>query len=79
MNSQYFCRYFKRLTGKTITTYLNEIRIDKAAELLVSSDEKSIEIAGACGFENIGYFNKRFKNLKGSTPSKYRERHQKEG
>lgn len=79
MNSQYFCRYFKRLTGKTITTYPNEIRIDKAAELLVSSDEKIIEIAGACGFENIGYFNKRFKNLKGSTPSKYRERHQKEG
>lgn len=75
MSPQYFCRYFKKLTGKTVTSYLNEIRINKAADLLVKSEEKIIVIAGECGFENMGYFIKRFKRLKGSTPSEYRMAH----
>ena len=73
MNPQYFCRFFKRLTGKTFTIYLNEIRIDRAAELLVNTEDKIIQVAGECGFENVGYFIRRFKEMKGSTPSKYRE------
>lgn len=72
MNPQYFCRYFKKLTGKTVTAYLNEIRIDKAAELLLESDQRIIEIAGACGYENMGYFIRRFKESRGMTPSQYR-------
>lgn len=78
MNPQYFCRYFKRLTGKNTTAYLNEIRIDRAAELLVKSQDRIIDVAGVCGFENMGYFIKRFKEQKGSTPSEYREKYQKE-
>lgn len=72
MNAQYFCRYFKKLTGKTPTGYLNELRIEKAAELLADTERKIIDIAMACGYENMGYFIKRFTQQKGMKPSAYR-------
>lgn len=73
MNTQYFCRYFKRLTGKTPTGYLNELRIEKSAELLLDTEQKIIDIAMACGYDNIGYFIRRFTSQKGMTPSAYRK------
>ena len=45
MNAQYFCRYFKRVTGKTPTEYVNEVRIGKAAEYLYRTDRKILDIA----------------------------------
>lgn len=73
MSEQYFCRYFKKKMGKTLTEYINEIRIDKAAAMLVNTDEKVIDIAIQCGYDNISYFIKRFKNEKGVTPQEYRK------
>lgn len=73
LNPQYFCRYFKRNTGKTITEYVNEIRIEKAAQALLETDDKIITIAQNAGFENTGYFIRRFKEEKGLTPSEYRK------
>ncbi|BBF42430.1 DNA-binding response regulator, AraC family [Lachnospiraceae bacterium KM106-2] len=72
MNEQYFCRYFKKMTGKTVTQYLNDLRIDKAAAALIETDKKVIDIAILCGYDNIGYFIKRFTQAKGLSPSKYR-------
>ncbi|MBE5890892.1 MAG: AraC family transcriptional regulator [Lachnospiraceae bacterium] len=72
MSEQYLCRYFKRMTGKTLTEYMNEIRIEKASEMLSNTNEKVIDIAIQCGYDNISYFIKRFKNLKGITPQEYR-------
>lgn len=77
MNTQYFCRYFKRLIGKTLTEYINEVRIEKAVEYLIESDYKIIDIAVECGYENIGYFIKRFKEIKGMSPSEYRKKNKK--
>ncbi len=74
MNPQYFCRYFKRLMGKTFTEYVNGVRIEEAARLLGETQEKVIDIASACGYENIGYFIRRFKEQKGITPQEYRKR-----
>lgn len=74
MNAQYFCRYFKRNTGKTVTEYINDIRINRAAAMLLESDDKIIHIAGQCGYDNMGYFIKRFRQRKGVTPSDYRKR-----
>lgn len=73
MNTQYFCRYFKKLVGKTPTEYINEIRIEKATELLSETDRKIIDIAMSCGYDNMGYFIKRFDDQKHMTPSKYRK------
>lgn len=76
MNPQYFCRYFKKMTGKTITNYINDFRIGQAARALADTDEKIIEIAGTCGYDNMGYFIKRFRRSKDLTPSEYRIRMQ---
>lgn len=68
MNEQYFCRYFKKNTGKTVTEYINDIRINHAARKLLESEDKIIHIAGQCGYDNMGYFIKRFRQCKGITP-----------
>lgn len=73
MNPQYFCRYFKKNIGKTITEYINVIRIEKAAAALLETQDKIIDIAADCGFENVGYFIRRFKKEKGITPTEYRK------
>lgn len=74
MNEQYFCRYFKKNIGKTITEYINVIRVEKAATALAETENKIIDIAAACGFDNTGYFIRRFKKEKGMTPSEYRKK-----
>lgn len=74
MNEQYFCRYFKKNIGKTITEYINVIRVEKAATALAETEDKIIDIASACGFDNIGYFIRRFKKEKDMTPSEYRKK-----
>lgn len=72
MNSQYFCRFFKSMTGKTPTDYINHHRIEKAIHLLSTTDQKIIDISLSVGFDNFSYFIKTFKNYKHCTPSEYR-------
>lgn len=74
MNAQYFCRYFKRITGRTVTEYVNELRISQAARELTETNDKVIEIAMRCGYDNMGYFVRRFRQMKHMTPSEYRKK-----
>ncbi|MEY8265990.1 AraC family transcriptional regulator [Lachnospiraceae bacterium 64-25] len=78
LNTQYFCRYFKENIGKTTTEYINEVRIEKAAAALLETNDKIITIAQDAGFDNIGYFIRRFRQIKGITPSVYRSEYRKE-
>lgn len=67
-----FCRYFKKITGKTFTRFVNEYRLTHAAKLL---HEKQISITDVCyesGFNNFSHFNKQFKVFTGKSPSVYR-------
>lgn len=67
-----FCRYFKKITGKTFVQFVNEYRLVHAAKLL---HEKQISITDICfesGFTNFSHFNKLFKKFTGRTPSAYR-------
>ena len=73
MNPQYFCRYFRKMTGCTLTAYLNTIRVEHAKQLLLETDSKVIDIAACCGYENIGYFIKRFQDMAGMPPSAFRK------
>lgn len=71
MNSNYFCRAFKELIGKTPMEYLNYYRIESACELIATTSMTLIDIAMNCGFNDYSYFIKVFKKYKGTTPHKY--------
>lgn len=74
MNRTYFCMFFKKHYGKGFADYLNDLRIDKAATLLMQKDRGIAEIADECGFKTVTYFNRAFKRSKGVTPGEYRKR-----
>ncbi|MCI5901212.1 MAG: AraC family transcriptional regulator [Blautia sp.] len=71
-NSQYLCRFFKEISGISPIQYLINYRIDQACAQLLTSSKSITEIALDCGFENISYFIRKFKEIKGSTPKEYR-------
>lgn len=72
MSPKSFCRFFKANTGKTLVEYVNELRIGEACRQLLETDLPVSEIALECGFNNLSNFNRRFRELKGSTPREYR-------
>jgi AraC-like DNA-binding protein len=66
-----FCRYFKKHTGKTFSSFINEFRIGHACKLLL---EENITISRACfesGFNNLSHFNEQFKKITHYTPTEY--------
>lgn len=69
-----FSRYFRKKKGCTFTDYVNKLRVQKACELMMTSD---CYVSTACfevGFNNISNFNRRFLKIKGVTPSEFRRR-----
>ena len=72
MTTNAFCKYFKKRTNKTYNQFLNELRIEKACQLLLIKDKLVSEIAFETGFPNLSNFNRKFKNIKSVTPSKFR-------
>lgn len=72
------CRFFKRATGRTLTTYLNELRVGAAAQLLMHSDESILNICFRVGFGNYSNFNRQFKRIKGFGPRSLRRQFQPE-
>jgi len=71
MNRTSFCIFFKKATGKTFVTYLNEYRIELACQLLKQKKASVAEICYQTGFNNVPYFNRIFKKIKCVSPSKY--------
>ncbi|MDF2836412.1 MAG: hypothetical protein K0Q63_2052, partial [Paenibacillus sp.] len=69
----YFSSMFKKTTGESFVQYLNRLRLEKAKLLLLTTDQKTFEIAEAIGFENYRSFNRLFKKETGRTPSDYRK------
>ncbi len=69
MNKSGFCAFFKRATGKTFVTYLNEYRLAQAKYFLSSGSSDNIsQIAYACGFQTIAHFNHLFRSQYGCSP-----------
>ena len=67
-----FCRYFKKVTGKTFTQFVNEFRIVHATKLLAENPTSITDICFEIGFNNFSHFNKLFKKFTGKSPLKYR-------
>ena len=68
----YLNTLFKRRTGMTLREYLLGRRMEKAREMLLSSDKSIAEIAFACGFSSPSYFAEVFLKKNGVNPSLYR-------
>lgn len=67
-----FSRFFRRATNRTFVHFVNELRIGHACRGLLETDRGVAEIAYDCGYENLSNFNRRFRELRGMTPLKYR-------
>ena len=67
-----FCRYFKKRTNKTFIKLLTEIRISHACRLLTEEDSSVTTICYICGFTNVSYFIRQFKDVTGLTPLSYK-------
>ncbi len=72
MTPNSFCRFFKMRAQKSLTQFINEIRIGHACKLLQSEDNSITDVCYASGFNNPTNFNKFFKAIKGMKPSEYR-------
>ncbi len=73
MSREHFCTQFHRGTGLRFVEYLTRIRIDRAKELLRTTDASVLEVSLACGFQTISHFNRRFQTLVGKSPTAFRK------
>lgn len=76
MSESRFSRFFKKATGNTFTDFVNRIRINRACQLLMETDQLVTQICYDVGFNNVANFNRRFLEIKGMTPSDFRKRAQ---
>ena len=77
MNSFYFSTFFKKHTGKNFKEYLNEIRLENAERMLMTSNLHLTEIAEKTGFKSLRSMNELFQKAHGETPSEYRKNFKK--
>lgn len=70
----YFSQLFKIKTGKSFVQYKNEIRLNKAKEMLFQSGKSITEVAIDVGYNDLTYFIRVFKNFTGLTPNEYKRK-----
>ena len=73
LNASYFSVLFKKVTGDSFTSYVNRLRMGKAAMLLRNTDMKIFEIACAVGFDEPNYFTNVFRQQYHMSPKEYRK------
>ena len=72
---KYLSQIIKKETGKTLSDYIQSMRIDRSKELLSQSDISIEQIAEKLGFSSVQHFYKRFKTEAGITPNMYRNKY----
>jgi AraC-like DNA-binding protein len=69
-----FSRFFRRSTGESFVSYLNEFRIAQSSSLLLHPDHSVAAVARTVGFQSVAHFNRLFLKLRGETPTSFRQR-----
>ena len=72
INKFYLTRIFREQFGTTVNSYVLQLKITHAKQLLRFSDQTIEEIARACGITDPNYFSRIFRKIEGMTPGKYR-------
>lgn len=72
MSESRFSRFFRKATGNTFTDFVNRVRISRACQLLMDTDQQITHICYEVGFNNVANFNRRFLEIKGMTPTEFR-------
>ncbi|WP_246608310.1 response regulator transcription factor [Paenibacillus agaridevorans] len=75
LNASYLSVLFKKSTGKTVSEFVQETRMNKAMELLRDPHVRVYEVAEQVGFQTAAYFTYLFKKTTGYTPQEYRDYH----
>ncbi|MBD2868735.1 AraC family transcriptional regulator [Paenibacillus arenilitoris] len=73
ISSSLASQLFKQETGETIYNYLTSLRMDRAGELLLKTDDRISDIAQMVGYQHENSFIRSFRKLKAITPGKYRD------
>ena len=73
LSSGYLSSLFKNLFGIPFQDYLNNMRMEKAKLLLLTTDLKNYQIGELVGMENFNYFNSKFKKTFGMTPKEFKK------
>lgn len=73
LNERYFTRLFKKHVGMTPIQYLNRVKIEKAALLLLTKNQSISYIAMDAGFGDLRFFNRLFKRFVAMTPSQFKQ------
>lgn len=73
ISAAYLSSLFHELTGQPFTSYLNEVRLDQAKQMLRMTKLPIKEVGFRCGFSSVQNFNRVFKKRMGQTPKQYRE------
>lgn len=71
---QYVSGKFHRLTGRLLSHFLKEKRLEKAAKLLKRGNLKISQVSRRCGFDSENYFRQQFRNRFGMSPRQFRSR-----
>lgn len=72
VSKYHFQKQFKHFTGSSPSEYLLTLRLNRAKELLRSTDRPVAQIACDVGFQNVSHFIDQFKKQEGATPAGYR-------
>jgi len=74
---EHIARCMKKYKGITPTEFINDIRLNYIANMLVNSDAPVLDLCYGSGFKNVSWFYTLFKEKYGTSPAKFREQHQK--
>lgn len=74
-NRSYLGKIFAEKTGQSFNSYVDLLRIERAKELLLSSNAKVYAIAEQVGYKNVDYFHIKFRKIVGQSPAQFRREH----
>jgi AraC-like DNA-binding protein len=72
MSLSKFSRFFRKTTGNSFTDFVTRLRVNKACQLLMNTDQYVTNVCYDVGFQNVANFNRRFLQIKGVTPKEFR-------